>query len=75
MFFCNSAEHPDGDGKAEDKELVLLDARNLYETRIGKFESENVETLDPEIRQYSDLPIWIDQNSEKLKGKNVLMYE
>lgn len=75
MFFCNSAEHPDGDGKVENKELVLLDARNLYETRIGKFESENVETLDPEIRQYSDLPTWIDQNSEKLKGKNVLMYE
>ncbi|CAN8294674.1 unnamed protein product [Cochlearia groenlandica] len=62
------------DGESENKELVLLDARNLYETRIGKFESENVETLDPEIRQYSDLPTWIDQNAEKLKGKNVLMY-
>jgi predicted sulfurtransferase/predicted esterase len=61
-------------GKSENKELVLLDARNLYETRIGKFESENVETLDPEIRQYSDLPTWIDQNAEKMKGKNVLMY-
>lgn len=53
----------------------MLDARNLYETRIGKFESENVETLDPKIRQYSDLPTWIDHNAEKLKGKNVLMYE
>ncbi|XVF05930.1 hypothetical protein REPUB_Repub06bG0004300 [Reevesia pubescens] len=58
----------------EDKQLVLLDARNLYETRIGKFHASSVETLDPGIRQYSDLPSWIDDNSEQLRGKNVLMY-
>ena len=33
----------------------------------------NVETLDPGIRQYSDLPSWIDDKSEQLKGKRVLM--
>ncbi|XP_009592621.1 rhodanese-like domain-containing protein 6 isoform X1 [Nicotiana tomentosiformis] len=54
--------------------IVLMDARNLYETRIGKFYTPNVETLDPEIRQYSDLPSWIDNNSEKLRGNNILMY-
>ncbi|MCD7448610.1 hypothetical protein HAX54_044864 [Datura stramonium] len=27
-----------------------------------------------EIRQYSDLPSWIDNNSEKLRGNNILMY-
>lgn len=51
-----------------DKKIVLLDARNLYETRIGKFQTQNVETLDPGIRQYSDLPKWIDDNSERLRG-------
>ncbi|KAM7474322.1 hypothetical protein LguiB_021565 [Lonicera macranthoides] len=56
------------------KKLVLLDARNLYETRIGKFHTPNVETLDPGIRQYSDLPSWIDNNSEQLRGSCVLMY-
>lgn len=56
------------------KKLVLLDARNLYETRIGKFESPEVETLDPVTRQYSDLPAWIDSNAEKLRGNCVLMY-
>ncbi|XP_042462853.1 rhodanese-like domain-containing protein 6 isoform X1 [Zingiber officinale] len=61
------------DSKA-DKQLVLLDARNLYETRIGKFKATNVETLDPELRQYSDLASWIDQHSEKLHGKHILMY-
>ena len=57
----------------DDKQLVLLDARNLYETRIGKFHAPSVETLDPGIRQYSDLPSWIDDNSEQLRGKHVLM--
>lgn len=55
------------------QKLILLDARNLYETRIGKFKISNVETLDPEIRQYSDLPAWIDEHSEQLRGKQVLM--
>ncbi|KAL2325605.1 hypothetical protein Fmac_024663 [Flemingia macrophylla] len=54
--------------------LVLLDARNLYETRIGKFRVPNVETLDPQVRQYSDLSTWIDDNGERLRGKNILMY-
>ncbi|OMO86291.1 hypothetical protein CCACVL1_09688 [Corchorus capsularis] len=58
----------------DDNQLVLLDARNLYETRIGKFHAPSVETLDPSIRQYSDLPSWIDENSERLSGKQVLMY-
>ncbi|WOL03252.1 rhodanese-like domain-containing protein 6 isoform X1 [Canna indica] len=61
------------DSQAKNQ-LVLLDARNLYETRIGKFQAEHVETLDPETRQYSDLSSWIDQNSEKLHGKHILMY-
>ncbi|XP_050383340.1 rhodanese-like domain-containing protein 6 isoform X2 [Argentina anserina] len=62
------------ESKENDRELVLLDARNLYETRIGKFHTPNVETLDPCIRQYSDLPSWIDDNCDQLQGKSVLMY-
>ncbi|KAK4339754.1 hypothetical protein RND71_041216 [Anisodus tanguticus] len=68
-------------GNSQDKLIpssnrgtVLIDARNLFETRIGKFCPPNVETLDPEIRQYSDLPSWIDNNSDKLRGNNILMY-
>lgn len=59
---------------AEKNEVVVVDARNMYETRIGKFNVPNVETLDPEIRQYSDLPSWIDEHTEKLRGKSILMY-
>ncbi|XP_062204412.1 rhodanese-like domain-containing protein 6 isoform X2 [Phragmites australis] len=64
----------DAEAPAEKNEVVVLDARNVYETRIGKFNVPNVETLDPEIRQYSDLPSWIDGHTEKLRGKSILMY-
>ncbi|XP_061361428.1 rhodanese-like domain-containing protein 6 [Gastrolobium bilobum] len=60
--------------ESPENNLVLLDARNLYETRIGKFHAPNVETLDPQVRQYSDLSSWIDDNGEQLKGKQILMY-
>lgn len=59
---------------AGQNDMVVLDARNLYETRIGKFHVPNVETLHPEIRQYSDLPLWIDEHTEKLRGKSIMMY-
>lgn len=64
----------DSEATVEKSEVVVLDARNVYETRIGKFRVPNVETLDPEIRQYSDLPLWIDEHAEKLRGKSIMMY-
>ena len=60
-------------GSAEAKH-VLLDVRNIYETRIGRFvPPEGVVFLDPKLRQYSDLPRWIDSNTEKLQDKNIFM--
>ncbi|XP_022895710.1 rhodanese-like domain-containing protein 6 [Olea europaea var. sylvestris] len=70
----NAGKFQEEESFGSDKKIVLVDARNLYETRIGKFHAPNVETLDPEIRQYSDLPSWIDGNSERLRGNNILMY-
>ncbi|KAG8048973.1 hypothetical protein GUJ93_ZPchr0009g2034 [Zizania palustris] len=64
----------DSEAPVKTNEVVVLDARNVYETRIGKFHVPNVETLDPEIRQYSDLPLWIDEHAEKLCGKSIMMY-
>jgi predicted sulfurtransferase len=56
-----------------NKETVLVDCRNLYETRIGQFEAEGVTTLDPGTRAFSDLPAWFESNAHKLAGKRVLM--
>ncbi|KAJ1425530.1 Serine hydrolase FSH [Sesbania bispinosa] len=72
LEFHSSIQH--ANKESPENSLVLLDARNLYETRIGKFQAPNVETLDPQVRQYSDFSSWIDDNGEQLKGKNILMY-
>ncbi|CAM6017016.1 unnamed protein product [Sphagnum balticum] len=67
-----SAEY---EGNSGEKEYVLLDARNIYETRIGKFRPPpGVAFHDPMLRQYSDLPSWLDANSDQLRNKQVLMY-
>ena len=55
------------------KETVLIDCRNIYETRIGRFEAEGVTTLDPTTRAFSELPAWLEANVHRLAGKRVLM--
>lgn len=63
-----------GDDQHNGK-VVLLDARNTYETRIGKFlPPKGIQTLEPNIRQYSDLPAWIDTHADELRGNHILMY-
>lgn len=53
---------------------VLIDARNIYETRIGKFSPPTgVDFYDPSLRQYSELPAWLDANEDALRNKRVLM--
>lgn len=58
----------------EGVETVLLDARNLYESRIGYFSKGGVPVLRPALRQFSELPSWMDRSEEALRGKRVLMY-
>ncbi|KAL0449221.1 UNVERIFIED_CONTAM: Rhodanese-like domain-containing protein 6, partial [Sesamum latifolium] len=54
------------------KKTILPDARNLYETRIGKYDAPDVKTLDQTV-QYSDLPSsWMDNNTGQLRGNNIL---
>lgn len=53
-----------------NKNLVILDARNNYESRIGTFEK----AIKPDINTFREFPSYIDQNEELLKDKDVLMY-
>ena len=55
-------------------DLVVIDARNVYESRIGRFAAPGVETLCPNIRQFSDLPRWIESVLPQIAHKKVLMY-
>ncbi|KAK4406770.1 Rhodanese-like domain-containing protein 6, partial [Sesamum angolense] len=72
-FKAETGKFEEESAGSDKKKLILLDARNLYETRIGKFDAPDVKTLDPEIRQYSDLTSWIDNNTEQLRGNNILI--
>lgn len=52
------------------KNLLIFDARNNYESKIGKF----IDAITPDIENFKELPSYIDQNIEQFKDKQVLMY-
>lgn len=55
---------------AHNKNLVLLDARNDYESKVGTFQNAIV----PNIETFRELPQYIDNNLEQFKDKEVLMF-
>jgi predicted sulfurtransferase len=50
--------------------LIILDARNRVEWKIGAFEG----ALKPNIDNFREFPAFIDKNAEIFKDKQVLMY-
>lgn len=63
-------------GPRPEPPLLLLDVRNLYETRIGRFRAAaGLEVLAPPgIRQFSDLPAWLDAHAGALCNRRVVMW-
>ncbi|KAG0191876.1 thiosulfate sulfurtransferase (rhodanese)-like domain-containing protein 2 [Apophysomyces sp. BC1034] len=51
-------------------DVVLLDTRNYYESRIGHFKG----AVTPAIRKFSRFPDYIDRNRESLESKTVVTY-
>jgi predicted sulfurtransferase len=59
----------------EDPEnTILLDARNVYESRVGHFSVEGIPTLLTNTRKYSNLPQVLEAFRDELVGKRVFMY-
>ena len=57
------------------KKAMLLDARNVYESRVGHFAVPNVPTMLTNTRKYSDLPQMVLQNKQHFEDKEeVFMY-
>ncbi|MGA9530318.1 MAG: rhodanese-related sulfurtransferase [Candidatus Babeliales bacterium] len=50
--------------------VVLLDVRNNYESRIGTFQG----AITPNIRNFRDLPRYIDTHLDLFKDKDVIMF-
>ena len=58
----------------EEGDAVLVDVRNVYESRIGRFECEGVSTLVPETRTFTEFPLWVDRHEQDLRGRKIFMY-
>ncbi|XP_037348018.1 thiosulfate sulfurtransferase/rhodanese-like domain-containing protein 2 isoform X1 [Talpa occidentalis] len=54
----------------EHSDTILLDCRNFYESKIGRFQG----CLAPDIRKFSYFPNYVDKNLELFREKRVLMY-
>jgi len=55
---------------SKPENLVILDGRNHFEARIGKF----TDAIVPNIAHFRQFPEYIDQNVDQFKDKQVLMY-
>jgi len=51
-------------------DLIILDTRNDYESKIGTFK----DAITPDIRNFRDLPEYLDNNIDQFKDKKVLMF-
>jgi predicted sulfurtransferase len=55
--------------------VLLLDCRNTYETRIGYFAVPHVTTVLPQTRQYSELPLRLVQEAPRwAQAQHIFMY-
>ncbi|MFD1739027.1 rhodanese-related sulfurtransferase [Bacillus salitolerans] len=54
----------------QDSETLVIDARNDYEYEIGHFRG----AIKPNIKNFRELPEWIQNNRELFDGKKILTY-
>lgn len=77
-FSGTHLEAEDYHNAMKDKDTVVVDVRNAYESAIGSFKPPEggAELIDPKMRNSIEFPKWLNdpQTQEKLNGKKVLMY-
>ncbi|WP_353947763.1 rhodanese-related sulfurtransferase [Sporolactobacillus sp. Y61] len=54
----------------QDKNTIVIDARNNYETQIGHFRN----AILPKVETFRELPKWIEQHLSEYKDWKVLTY-
>lgn len=55
---------------AQQEDVVILDARNNFESAIGKFQN----AVTPDIEYFREFPQWVRDHKTELQNKKVLMY-
>ncbi|CAJ1959689.1 unnamed protein product [Cylindrotheca closterium] len=77
-FHGTHLEAEDYHNAMKDKDTVVVDVRNAYESAIGSFKPPEggAELIDPKMRNSIEFPKWLNdpKTQEKLNGKKVLMY-
>ena len=63
-------EPQDWNALVSDPETLLIDTRNVYETRIGTFRG----AIDPETTNFRDFPDYVAKNLDPAKHKKVAMF-
>ena len=63
-------EAADWDALIADPEVLLIDTRNDYETKIGIFK----DAVDPDIKVFTEFPAWVEENLDPAKHKKVAMF-
>ena len=58
---------------SEKGDGIFIDARNIYESKVGYFASDNVPTLLTNTRRYSQLPQVLNDVAPALAGKHLYM--
>lgn len=54
----------------DDPEVVLLDTRNDYETKLGVFKN----TVDPKLKVFTEFPAWVKEHLDPAKHKKIAMF-
>ena len=53
-----------------EKDSVIIDTRNIYESEIGTFKN----SLKTQTKSFRDFPKWIERNKKKLENKKIGMF-
>jgi len=71
-------EAPEYHKQMQEKDTVIIDVRNAYESDIGRFKPPEggATLLDPKMRTSKDFPKWLNapETKDQLKNKTVMMY-
>lgn len=63
-------EPEDWNDLINDPDVLLIDTRNDYETKVGIFEG----AIDPNMKIFTEFPDWVGQNLDPAKHKKVAMF-
>ncbi|MGH1378779.1 MAG: rhodanese-related sulfurtransferase [Alphaproteobacteria bacterium] len=63
-------EPKDWNALISDPDVILIDTRNDYETKVGMFEG----TIDPDLKIFTEFPEWVEKNLDATKDKKVAMF-